>query len=100
MLETRNGIDFYRLDDHPSYVVTSLGDVININKMKRLKPVKDSRGYLRVKLNGESFLVARLIAEQFVPNPEGKEKVTYIDGNRTNVAATNLKWADNSEIQY
>lgn len=99
MLETRNGIDFYRLDDHPSYVVTSLGDVININKMKKLKPIKDSRGYLRVDLNGERVLVARLIAKHFVPNPEGKKKVTYIDGNKSNVSALNLKWADNSEIQ-
>lgn len=92
-------IIFHRLEDHPSYAVNNLGDVLNVNKVTKLHPVKDDRGYLRVRLNGERFLVARLIAEAFVPNPENKPNVTYIDGNKSNVNASNLKWADNSEIQ-
>lgn len=99
MFETRNGISFCRLEDHPSYAVTSLGDVININKVKKLNPVKDDRGYLKVRLDGKKYLVSRLIAEAFVPNPDSKPNVTYLDGDKSNVAASNLKWADNSEIQ-
>jgi hypothetical protein len=92
-------IIFHRLDAYPAYAVNTNGDVININKAKILKPVKDSRGYLRVRLNGNRILVARLVASEFVPNPEGKQNVTYVDGDRTNVNANNLKWADNSELQ-
>ena len=92
-------IIFHRLDAYPAYAVNTNGDVININKAKILKPVKDSRGYLRVRLNGDRILVSRLVANEFVPNPDDKQNVTYIDGDKTNVAASNLRWADNSEIQ-
>lgn len=95
----REKIIFHRLEDHPSYAVNTLGDVVNIIRKRILKPIKDSRGYLRVRLDGERVLVSRLIANAFVPNPDDKPKVTYIDGDKSNVKPSNLKWADNSEIQ-
>lgn len=39
-----------------------------------------------------AFLIDRLVAEHFVPNPDGFEHVAHIDGDETNNNADNLIW--------
>lgn len=56
----------------------------------------NNRGYAYVDLwnHGlhKKFLVHRLVAKAFVPNPEGKPAVNHIDGNHKNNHFTNLEW--------
>lgn len=58
-------------------------------------------GYEKVRLihneKDATKRVHRIVAEAFVPNPDGKETVNHIDGNKRNNFATNLEWMDRHE---
>lgn len=56
-------------------------------------------GYLRVVINGKNYFVHRLVAETFIPNPEGKPFVDHINRNRTDNRRQNLRFVTASENQ-
>lgn len=56
-------------------------------------------GYRRVTLNCGTYLVHRLVALMFIPNPENHEDVNHIDGNRANCDVSNLEWVSKSNNQ-
>lgn len=62
-------------------------------KLQRQK----SNGYLIVDLYKDNipktYHVHRLVADAFIPNPDGKETVNHKDGIVTNNALGNLEWA-------
>lgn len=66
-----------------------------------LSPSDNGRGYLIVSLlyNGRRIVKAvhRLLAEAFIPNPEGLSDVNHIDGNKRNNALSNLEWVTHGE---
>lgn len=71
-------------------------------KAKILNPSM-RRDYLCVTLSKDNkpkhFQVHRLVAQAFVPNPEGKPQVNHIDGCKFNNFVGNLEWATQSENQ-
>lgn len=90
------------------YEVSDLGRVRSLvrrnNRWKPgvLKPRKDRRGYLHVRLYKDGKVkdmsVHRLVAEAFIPNPLNLETVNHKDENKQNNAGSNLEWmsvADN-----
>lgn len=58
-------------------------------------------GYMEVMLSRKGkqkcFLVHRLVAEAFIPNPQNKPCVDHINTNRTDNNVTNLKWCTTKE---
>lgn len=84
------------------YEIFEDGTVVNLKTNKSKKPYLNKRnGYLYVDLykNGKSYKrpIHRLLAESFIPNPDKKPTVDHKDGNRTNNALFNLRWATYSE---
>ena len=81
------------------YEVSNHGRISNFRKV--LKTYKINSGYVAFKLQKDgkrkSILLHRLVAELFVPNPNGKPEVNHIDGNKENNRADNLEWVSSSE---
>lgn len=78
------------------YEVSDTGLVRNKATGKILKPLKNNRGYLHVRLYkdgiGKFKLVHRLVAEAFLPNPLNLSEVNHIDENKLNNNVDNVEW--------
>lgn len=93
------------IEDHPNYSVSNLGRVRNDKTGKLLKPHKSNKenGYYRVTLfqatreSRKNFLIHRLVAMAFIPNPDNKKEVNHIDGDKFNNVVSNLEWVSPSE---
>lgn len=84
-----------------NYSATSDGRIYSHNLNKFMMFSKMPEGYLRLNIkndNGQKkFLVHRLIALTFIPNPENKPQVNHIDSNKSNNCINNLEWITNQE---
>ena len=54
----------------------------------------DNKGYLRVMRNRKSYLVHRLVAELFLPNPDNLPQVNHKSEVKTQNSVGNLEWCD------
>ena len=91
-----------------AYMVSNTGKVLSIPRpgTKHQEPTlralsRNHDGYVKVRLlgNGKDVTarVHRLVAEAFLDNPDKKETVNHIDGNKENNCVENLEWADRRE---
>ena len=55
------------------------------------------RGYYSVGIMKKTFMVHRLVAKAFIPNPENKPQVNHIDGDKLNNHYNNLEWCTAQE---
>ena len=89
------------------YQVSDIGNVRSVARKDSigrkcggvtLRPSHDKYGYLRVTLCKNSKLntklVHRLVAQAFVPNPNGYSEINHRDENKVNNELSNLEWCD------
>lgn len=78
------------------YEVDTLGNVFSLKRNKALKATDFGSKYLQVTLckNGipKVVKVHRLVAEAFIPNPNGLPQVNHKDENKHNNVVSNLEW--------
>lgn len=87
---------FKEIEGYPSYLIGSDGSVFSKKSRRFLKPILQHTGYKHIELFNEEgskqFLVHRLVAMAFVPNPNNYPIINHKDQNKVNNASENLEW--------
>jgi len=84
------------------YLINKQGEIYGIKNKRIIKQhTNKNSGYYQINLckNGirKLYYLHRLLAIQYIPNPEGKPLIDHMDRNRQNNSLDNLRWANKSE---
>ena len=76
------------------YFVTPCGRVWSYKSNRFLKPNIHSNGYevIHFRAKGKKYLVHRLVAETYLPNPNHYPIINHKDENKHNNCVSNLEW--------
>lgn len=93
---------FKIISGYKKYTISTNGVVKNIKFEKELKHTIDKDGYFYVGLYSDTggrkkVKIHRLIALEFIPNPENKKEVNHINGNKQDNILSNLEWTTRKE---
>lgn len=85
------------------YWISNKGRIRN-KKGQIMRPVDNGKGYLRYNLfrhkgRGKTEYAHRLIAEAFIPNPNGLPEINHKDENKKNNDINNLEWCSHKYNQ-
>ena len=93
---------YFRVPGYNNYAISLAGDVVNIYTGNSLKPFF-LYGYPTVNVKSPTCLtfsqlkIHVAVAKTFIENPDNKDLVNHIDGNKSNHSINNLEWVTASE---
>ena len=89
------------IEGYPRYEISDHGRVRRQHSEDYLQRTISRDGYLRIRLccdgRGRTFLVHRLVAIAYIPNPNNLPFVDHISRDRGDCCWTNLRWATASD---
>lgn len=96
-----NKTEWREVKEYANYEVNQFGEIRHKKRKKILKPRSNNGGYQYVnfKINGKNtnFAVHRIVANAFIPNPNGYTEVNHKDYDKTNNYVNNLEWVSSSQ---
>lgn len=79
-----------------NYFVSNMGRIKStrnkINAILIATYINPKHGYITVNIAGKIYMVHRLVAEAFIPNPNNYPEVNHINEIKTDNRAANLNW--------
>ena len=82
--------DYEIYTEHPYYIRRkSTGRVISESI--------NVQGYVQCWMNGRTYKKHRIVALQFIPNPDGLTEIDHINRDRTDYHIDNLRWVSHQE---
>jgi len=94
-----------KIDDFPNYMISNLGRLLNIDRMKlRALPINKS-GYIKISLSYKNtkgyFVIHRLVALAFIENTNNYPVVNHLNGIKHDNRQINLEWTTHAgNIQH
>jgi hypothetical protein len=82
------------------YAASASGKIWSYRSKKFLKDRDEKYGYRRISLRQndsdqlQTFMVHRLVAMAWIPNPDNLPQINHKDEDKTNNHYTNLEWCD------
>lgn len=67
--------------------------------LKELKQQTSKKGYKKITLSGKTQFTHRLVAINFIPNPNSYPQVNHINGDKSDNNVKNLEWVTNQQNQ-
>lgn len=95
--------EFVTLVNHEDYeILTTYPHTIRRKDNHHVcsETLRKSDGYLIVTLNRKTFLKHRLVASQFIDNPNNLSFVDHINHDRTDNRIENIRWVSNSTNNF
>ncbi len=84
------------------YFISDTGEIYSKYRKKIIKASQDKDGYLKVRLWNKNktytnYFVHRLVASNYIENPQKKKTVNHKNGVKDDNRVENLEWATYSE---